>query len=134
MFLCNILDILSTILNVVVSILVLVDVSLQLQEFLLRKLEDVSFNPCFGGCFSATLLFRLYPRFLFRFNPCFGGCFSATALRAGKVFLQTVFQSLFWWMFLCKRGRPNTLVVRLICFKPCFGGGFSATRRLILKP
>jgi len=36
----------------IVSILVLVDVSLEVQDLLLNRLAVLSFNPCSRGCFA----------------------------------------------------------------------------------
>ena len=42
----------------------------------------VSYNPCFSGSSSATLLFAYAPLFVcFSYNPCFSGSSSATSPR-----------------------------------------------------
>jgi len=67
---------------------------------ILTASKPSSFNPCFGGFFSKTLIGYAtgveYPSF----NPCFGGFFSKTEISGGVMEITEMFQSLFWWIFL----------------------------------
>ena len=46
----------------------------------------LSFNPCFIGCYSLTVIRVKYPRTFIStsFNPCFIGCYSLTSSLSGN--------------------------------------------------
>ena len=62
-----------------VSILVLVDVVLEVFELKKRIVLKSSFNPCFGGCCSGRRALVKAGKYDSSFNPCFGGCCSGSA-------------------------------------------------------
>ena len=41
--------------------------------------DEFSFNPCFSGCRSATVIASVTVTTVMSFNPCFSGCRSATS-------------------------------------------------------
>ena len=90
----------------VVSILVLMDVTLQRKTRAKSTKYLVSFNPCFNGCYSSTIIIGCYNFLYLCFNPCFNGCYSSTSL-----------WELLWLL-------P-------FCFNPCFNGCYSSTRYCI---
>ena len=61
-----------------VSILVLVDVLPEPFSRLMESFSRGSFNPCFSGCPSRTILAEEKRRDRQGFNPCFSGCPSRT--------------------------------------------------------
>ena len=85
-----------------VSILVLMDVTLQLSEELIKYSMKLRFNPCFNGCYSSTRYEQLKKQSMESFNPCFNGCYSSTK----------------------KIGRPRIIDEG---FNPCFNGCYSST-------
>ena len=62
----------------IVSILVLMDVVLQLVTPDPIDSLPSSFNPCFNGCCSSTFRFTNQDNVAICFNPCFNGCCSST--------------------------------------------------------
>jgi len=64
-----------------------------------------SFNPCFHGCCSETLLLRRSCTGGFSFNPCFHGCCSETVSQMTQKLGCSMFQSLFSWMLLWDQWR-----------------------------
>ena len=84
-----------------VSILVLMDSSLQyLIPYNLDR-SSASFNPCFNGFFSSIAFTAACQRRARRFNPCFNGFFSSIGI-------DLALQSLYYG------------------FNPCFNGFFSS--------
>ena len=107
-----------------VSILILLDVLLQLQRQVLSLLKKVSFNPYFTGCSTSTrpLMAKYKEEYLFQslfywmfyfngsmtgnrawntssFNPYFTGCSTSTIAHQAGNSWRLGFQSLFYWMF-----------------------------------
>ena len=92
-----------------VSILVLVDVSLE--EFCRTPslCTSISFNPCSRGCFARRI--HVIPSLCtsISFNPCSRGCF-ARSMNVHDAWNQYVlFQSLFSWMF---RSKPELYLIK----------------------
>ena len=109
----------------IVSILVLLDLPLQLTPIHIRVLPSRCFNPCFIGSSSTTrgvsndsrdknqvsilvlLDLPLQPiqeaiihMISMRFNPCFIGSSSTTTYFSIRESAYKMFQSLFYWIFL----------------------------------
>ena len=159
-----------------VSILVLVDLILWRKHADIIITDDIGFNPCFGGSYIMTyprsrlnsrtryvsilvlvdlILWRLTRRSrqaqAAGFNPCFGGSYIMTHLENRIKPVETMFQSLFWWILyydsttfshtLTKISVSILVLVDLIlwpsgtkpakfgkaCFNPCFGGSYIMT-------
>ena len=79
-----------------VSILVLMDLSLQHIYSQNAIRFSTSFNPCFNGSFTSTIAnITPYLPFLYCFNPCFNGSFTSTITKYISKNLDNEFQSLF---------------------------------------
>ena len=88
-----------------VSILVFVDVALELGIGMVLDTQRESFNPCFRGCRSGTTpVSSRKIRLLIGFNPCFRGCRSGTTSHTHPHIVPPRFQSLFSWMSLWNVG------------------------------
>jgi len=114
---------------------------------------DKSFNPCFYGISSSTLLpLRQYNKRLQCFNPCFYGISSSTSISITLmsmrrtvsilVFMESVlqqerlaqaitniekFQSLFLWNQFFNTSKFHVDGVFTLSFNPCFYGISSST-------
>ena len=92
-----------------VSILVLMDSSLQFASMPPRPKAYLGFNPCFNGFFSSIRLL-IHMALLFGcFNPCFNGFFSSICMIPPCL-----------WLFAS--------------FNPCFNGFFSSIYNRIRSP
>ena len=90
-----------------VSILVFVELALELGFDRASAEEDLRFNPCFRGTCSRTPFLETMLRFLFRF------------------------QSLFSWNLL-SNSAPAEVISLKTCFNPCFRGTCSRTENFVL--
>jgi len=61
------------------------------------------------------------------FNPCFIGLASATLIAIYNHFFVYVFQSLFYWISLCDLPISKYWIRERVSFNPCFIGLASAT-------
>jgi len=110
-----------------VSILVLMDVTLQ-PEYTLTGCSLVScFNPCFNGCHSSTTFKQSLHIILLSFNPCFNGCHSSTRQKNKGLESPQIVSIL---VLMDVTLQPSFLLPTLICiscFNPCFNGCHSST-------
>ncbi len=83
-----------------VSILILLDVLLQLNIQCGFKGSIFCFNPYFTGCSTSTST-GIYKNTGYgkSFNPYFTGCSTSTITYICCITIDIVFQSLFYWMF-----------------------------------
>ena len=114
----------------VVSILVLVDLSLQHSLSLSSPVTSHSFNPCFRGFISATISVSAGEMSGIMFQSLFQWIYLCNTSGAWATNDAAGFQSLFQWIYLCNQSsitsHPHTL-----CFNPCFSGFISATVRTL---
>ena len=78
-----------------VSILVLMDFSLQSRKGIPPISANSCFNPCFNGFFSSIKKSYSGDPDNNRFNPCFNGFFSSISEKTKAALMAIAFQSLF---------------------------------------
>jgi len=110
-----------------VSILVLMDVSLQLLISSILNTFLMCFNPCFNGCLSSTSMLPMKTLPCLSFNPCFNGCLSSTQKENDWLCSRIVGVSILVLMDV------SLQLIFLPClhfekrFNPCFNGCLSST-------
>jgi len=112
MFYFNLLGVLNYFPPPFVSILILLDVLLQLIYNVFYFLPEFLFQSLFYWMFYFNILMQIsFLQLLMRFNPYFTGCSTSTRNRDNLHRIFVRFQSLFYWMFYF-----NPLpVVLLVC-------------------
>ena len=138
----------------IVSILVLVDVSLEVPVVAFVDAGFLCFNPCSRGCFARSTYSATVTGTSTGFNPCSRGCFARRLHQPERILPGHVsilvlvdvsledlpgigmprplqFQSLFSWMFRSKISFGN-FFRRILGFNPCSRGCFA--RRGICSP
>ena len=133
-----------------VSILVLMDSSLQYGDIITFGSMQKRFNPCFNGFFSSMLIINRLVINIVSFNPCFNGFFSSI-LRGIMVAelhdsfnpcFNGFFSSIRWHASLYRSGHYVSILVLMdsslqfyviqffmefvTSFNPCFNGFFSS--------
>ena len=149
----------STFQRLSVSILVLVDLALELNFYSRNKISYKSFNPCFSGSCSRIRFCQSSSRNYLCFNPCFSGSCSRIKMKSTSrhksldsevsilvlvdLALEYIsatrwrffywFQSLFQWILLSNSGWDVLADDWEISFNPCFSGSCSRIQKFSRK-
>ncbi len=105
-----------------VSILVFVELALDVRSGLAVLPKENSFNPCFRGTCSWCVDVSRGCRKSEGFNPCFRGTCSWCRRRTIMPWLLWLFQSLFSWNLLLMLALDTASMWLVRSFNPCFRG------------